>query len=238
MAYDFNTTSDTMILHDVRNILACMQINIDRLRATAAPSQERTLERLDRAMTRAEEFTRHHYRDLRTRKKKLLPVYLDTAVHDVVEQIPQFVTRRQTVITGVPEEQAISTCPVALNRILFNLCLNASNAMDQTGAGRIMIYTEDFGDRVTVFVSDNGPGLPDHVVNQLLPTLLGDRNANQRMGLGLPTAIALTNALGGQFCLRQTGPAGTTFALDLPRQNRAVNMGRSGSPSRSQSNGL
>ena len=63
-------------------------------------------------------------------------------------------------------------------------------------------------------VADEGPGLPELLVAKLFTPC---RSTKGSSGLGLAISKQLANQLGGQLTLKKTGPAGSVFALELPR---------------------
>lgn len=104
-----------------------------------------------------------------------------------------------------------------LKQILTNLLLNAAEALGGKGritlasalwaAGRTQQYVE-------LSVSDNGPGLPQHVLANLyqpVKTAKGGEHA----GLGLSIVAALVEELGGMLQCN-SGDTGTQFKILLP----------------------
>lgn len=103
-----------------------------------------------------------------------------------------------------------------LFRILFNLVLNAANAVAQHGGSWIEVSVMQVSDRVYFDICDDGPGLPEHVLAFLYPNL-GQPAAPRtgRIGTGLVTAASLASVLGGQLRLTKSTASGTAFCLSL-----------------------
>ncbi|QDU73676.1 Autoinducer 2 sensor kinase/phosphatase LuxQ [Bremerella volcania] len=108
--------------------------------------------------------------------------------------------------------------PVRLRQILINLLGNAIKFTDQ---GRIKCEADyDYSQqRLTIRVTDTGPGIPPEVVSRIFspfnqgPTSL----EKKRMGIGLGLSISreLATKMGGFLRLQETSSDGSTFVMEL-----------------------
>ncbi|MEO1029546.1 MAG: ATP-binding protein, partial [Pseudomonadota bacterium] len=103
-------------------------------------------------------------------------------------------------------------------RMVFNLVRNAATAIADS-EGRIRLDIDANDHVLNIHISDTGPGIPEHVLDRLFPTMMEVRKYSGRVGLGLPTTAQAAAALGGQLILRQTSKNGTHFQLQLPYQH-------------------
>ncbi|MEO1613354.1 MAG: ATP-binding protein [Pseudomonadota bacterium] len=105
----------------------------------------------------------------------------------------------------------------ALTRILFNLALNAVDAMARRGGSRLTLSARPTSSRsIDIAVEDDGPGLPPHVISHLFA---GGEEAppwRGRVGTGLVASARLAGEMGGALVLAKTGIAGSRFILRLP----------------------
>ena len=101
-----------------------------------------------------------------------------------------------------------------LERILWNLVTNASEALSPKG-GSVTIRTRVSPDEGPVlFVIDDGPGMERDVLERVMePFFTTKENGN---GLGLSICRALAWQSGGQLHLRSSPGAGTEAVLVLP----------------------
>lgn len=99
----------------------------------------------------------------------------------------------------------------ALKGALLNLVTNA----DQAGNGRaeILLHGHRFGDLVHLCVTDDGPGIAEHVRKKLFEPFFTTRP--QGTGLGLPVVKAVAAAHGGDVHV-STSNRGTCFTIQLP----------------------
>jgi PAS domain S-box-containing protein len=114
-----------------------------------------------------------------------------------------------------PEVQADGT---RLQQVLDNLI---SNAVKFTGAGgRVGVRASHDGQEWRIDITDSGIGIPPGEVDHLFDRFFRASNARQAAvpgtGLGLPTAKAITELLGGRIEVASTVGAGTTFTVYLP----------------------
>lgn len=106
---------------------------------------------------------------------------------------------------------------IALDRILYNLILNAAEAMQ--GNGRIIITVErpaSGEDFVHLRVTDNGPGIPRPEMVRIFQPGISSKTADgQPHGYGLAIVRELTEAAGGEVDVWSGIGAGTSFAVKL-----------------------
>ena len=110
-----------------------------------------------------------------------------------------------------------------LLQILFNL---VGNAIKFTSEGRVLVEASPLAagpggaPRVLFTVSDTGIGIADANLEYILePFSQADGSYSrsfQGAGLGLTIARKLTGLLGGEMCIDNSGPEGTSISLSLP----------------------
>ncbi|MFN8098925.1 MAG: HAMP domain-containing sensor histidine kinase [Dermatophilaceae bacterium] len=111
----------------------------------------------------------------------------------------------------VPGDQA------RLHQVIANLL---ANARTHTPAGtRVVTSLHQQGDRVTLAVTDDGPGIPEALQRNVFERFVRGDEARTRTsgstGLGLSIVSAVATAHGGRVGLR-SHPGETTFLVELP----------------------
>ncbi len=107
----------------------------------------------------------------------------------------------------VPEDLRLSIDAVALERILYNLIVNAAKYTTQNA--RVTIGTEGG----TLFIRDNGPGIAD-VEKMFMRRVRGEKTAGG-FGLGLGIVRRLSDACGIDLQVASRPGEGTTLFFDL-----------------------
>ena len=99
-----------------------------------------------------------------------------------------------------------------VRQIVLNLCRNAADA---AGAqGRVRLTARAAGGEVVLSVSDTGPGIPPAMRDRVFEPFFTTK-ANGT-GLGLSTARAIAQSLGGELELEAAAERGACFTLRLP----------------------
>jgi signal transduction histidine kinase len=103
--------------------------------------------------------------------------------------------------------------PVQIGQVLFNLLLNAVQAMDG-GGGTLTVRSRRAGDTVCLDVADTGPGVPAGFEEKVFEALFTTKARGIGLGLAVSRSLAETN--GGRLTLASRPGAGATFTLTLP----------------------
>jgi len=106
-----------------------------------------------------------------------------------------------------------------LRQVFYNLLINALDA--QPGGGRIVVTVASLSDRdvpskpsVEVRVEDDGPGLPDHLHNDIFDPFVSTKESG--MGLGLSISRRIIEDHGGTIRAETRSEAGAVFTVYLP----------------------
>lgn len=203
------------ISHDLRNILAGVQLLSDRLSSVDDPTVRRVSPRLLANVDRAIALCG---RTLQFGKaEEAAPQPRRFALHDLVEEIAVTLglAPEGTGIgwhNRVPPALCVQADPDQLYRVLLNLMRNAVQAMDM--AGDLEVTARPAGGGTIIEVSDTGPGLPETVKAHLFEPFRGGKAGGT--GLGLTIALELMRAHGGDLDLVRSDRQGTMFRLELP----------------------
>jgi len=106
-----------------------------------------------------------------------------------------------------------------IKQILWNLILNAAQAMNECG-GTVRIISGDDSDgsvdMVKLTVADDGPGIPEDIRKRMFDPFFSTKTDGT--GLGLPIVARIVDCLGGRIELESSGETGTVFLIYLPRE--------------------
>jgi len=146
------------------------------------------------------------------------PVDLAVLVQGVVElHGPSAEKKGLTLTAEVPEALVALADMRALEQVVVNL---VDNAVKYTGAGGVIVSAFAEGDDAVLTVADSGQGIePHHLVRIFERFYRVDPGRSREAGgtgLGLAIAKHLVQGMGGEITV-QSGAAGTTFRVRLPR---------------------
>ena len=115
---------------------------------------------------------------------------------------------------------AMCNCdPELTRRIVENL---VSNAMKHTEvAGRVRVVITGSWDKVSIAVSDEGPGVPVEKRKRIFERYnaegLRSTTGSESSGLGLAFCRLAAEAQGGTIRVEDATPRGSVFVVELPR---------------------
>jgi two-component system sensor histidine kinase PilS (NtrC family) len=205
------------IAHEVRNPLASLSGAVQLLKVDK--EEERLMAIVQREIGRINELVTRFMQSTRRTEFHAVPTDLEELVKEVVETFSQ--DQRYVELVEVQTMfQPIGPLPLDRERvrqILWNLLLNAAQAMPNGGS--IRISGEQVGNRVRMMVSDDGVGVDAKDVGRLFDPFYTTRVGGT--GLGLATVDRCAREHGGEVWIRSKPGQGTTFAVWLPVKQRA-----------------
>ncbi len=114
-----------------------------------------------------------------------------------------------------------------VQQLLLNLVVNARDAVGGRGRIRVTGRRDPFNDgrdAVTLAVEDDGPGLPDAMLETVLQPFFTTKGDGKGTGLGLSICQRVATEAGGSFALGRSGSLGglkaeAKFPLEAPGGN-------------------
>ncbi|GLQ30534.1 HAMP domain-containing sensor histidine kinase [Litoribrevibacter albus] len=104
-----------------------------------------------------------------------------------------------------------------LNQVWTNLIHNALQAMDNKGKLEIASYVESQQDKesIVVTITDNGPGIPEHLTHRVWESFFTTKPAGEGSGLGLGICKRIVEKHLGELSF-ESEPGKTQFIVRLP----------------------
>lgn len=123
------------------------------------------------------------------------------------------------VSTDVADDIVVSLDNAQMERVLLNLITNAIHAIRDSGKGdKIVLKGYKGNDLVIIEVSDNGPGIPQQVINRIFEPFFTTKKFEKGTGLGLSICYNIVKAHGGDISVKSVEGEGTAFVIELPYQ--------------------
>ncbi|MGB1222505.1 MAG: sensor histidine kinase, partial [Alcanivoracaceae bacterium] len=124
--------------------------------------------------------------------------------------------RIQVICEGDDDAPAIHGSETQLSQVFLNLIMNAAQAMEGRGAIHIRRHTVDGCCHVSV--RDDGPGIPDSVIESIFEPFFTTKPAGEGTGLGLAISQDIVRRHGGTISVSSIPGKGTTFSMVFPLQ--------------------
>jgi len=106
--------------------------------------------------------------------------------------------------------------PQQLNQVFLNLLVNAGHAIEEQGTIGIRSWRDK--DLVCIAVSDTGCGIPEANLSHLFEPFFTTKEVGKGTGLGLSISYDIIKKHGGTLLVDSQVGIGTTFTIQLPRQ--------------------
>jgi signal transduction histidine kinase/CheY-like chemotaxis protein len=108
--------------------------------------------------------------------------------------------------------------PYQLQQVVLNLLINAEQALLQDrGKGQVRIRTRLVeGSRISIEVSDDGPGIPREIVSRIFDPFFTTKPAGLGTGLGLSIVYGIVKQHDGEVTVENQPSGGARFVVELP----------------------
>lgn len=139
---------------------------------------------------------------------------------DEVVRLVQHEARARNVeihIGATDQSQDVSANRIEIEQVLFNLLLNAIEAIPAEGSGRRQVSIATVaveGGGVEIAVADSGAGFVEGVSDHLFDPFFSTKKDG--MGMGLSICRTIVEAHGGQLRATNNAIGGATFRITLP----------------------
>jgi len=228
------------IAHDFNNILTSvlgyLSLGQDRARALGDARLTRQLGQAEVAAQRARDlvaqmlaFARRQRSEPRTLR---LPELVRQSLQLLRPTLPASVVLDAIALDGAPgcPVPPVRADAVQIEQVLFNLCINARDAMEGSGAIRVQVAeTEGHGLHcsscgnsvgagrwVELGVADTGNGIPPEVRRRMFEPFFTTKEIGRGSGMGLAMVHGIVHEHGGHVIVDTTPGEGTTFRVLLP----------------------
>ena len=111
-------------------------------------------------------------------------------------------------------EVQISGSEPQLSQVFVNLVVNAAQAMK--GKGKIIIATRANRQHFSIKVTDNGPGIPPEVLDNVFEPFFTTKGVGEGTGLGLAISQDIIKRHQGSISVASKPGVGTAFLIQLP----------------------
>ena len=235
------------VAHDFNNLLTGILGYASLLKADALPDSEvaRGAEAIETTARRAAQLTGQLLAFARKGKRENVAVDM----HQTIADLTAFLTRALGERTALRLDLAAPACivrgdPGRLEQVLFNLAVNARDAMPDGGEFLIRTAVADVreGDRsvpaglktaryLVLSASDTGCGIPEDIRDRIFEPFFTTKDPGKSTGLGLALVYGVVSDHDGAVQVHSALGRGSTFEVYLPlAAGQAAAVGRPGAP--------
>ncbi len=146
-------------------------------------------------------------------------VKVDEIIRKAIESHQKSLQQRNIVadlvITGTLP--GVEGDPRLLSQVFANILVNAEQAISSVREkGTIRISLSQAGNNLLVALTDDGPGIPQEIVDQIYDPFFTTKRPGGGSGLGLTICLGVIKDHGGRIEVQTSEGAGATFRIFLP----------------------
>ena len=103
-----------------------------------------------------------------------------------------------------------------LIQVFTNMIINATQAMNGKGNITVRASKDKAKGKIYIEISDTGCGIPEENIPKIFDSFFTTKEEGKGTGLGLSTVHGIIEKHRGAIKVKETGPEGTTFLIELP----------------------
>jgi two-component system, cell cycle sensor histidine kinase and response regulator CckA len=220
------------VAHDFNNILVVIKLSTDMMLGQVTPENllTRSLLQVSHAADRAASLTKQMLAFSRRQVMQARVVNINSVVSDTLHMLRRIIGEDVQLVTKLAEHLSNTRLdPDQLSQIVFNLAVNARDAMPK--GGTLEIETADVeldevyakthppvqpGSYVVLSVSDSGSGIAKDDLPRIFEPFFTTKEMGKGTGLGLAIVYGIVKQSGGYIWVYSEPGLGTTFKLYFP----------------------
>ncbi len=221
------------IAHDFNNMLGVIIGNIEMLMDDAPPDSQayRTAEQVQKAAFRARDLVKQILTFSRKDKQKMASLHLGPLVKESLKMLRSTIPATVDILSSIDcPHDCVMADATQINQVLMNLCVNAEQAMTDTG-GSLEIGLENItleethiigfeevaaGNYAVLSVKDTGCGIPEDSIDKIFDPFFTTKEVDKGTGLGLSVVYGIVKNHKGAVTVESEPGRGTTFKVLLP----------------------
>ncbi len=208
------------VAHEINNPLGGILVYSYLLLEDLAPdrSERAQVEKIVREATRCKEIIQGLLEFSRHMPAKMTPLNINTVLEEVFSLVRDHLLFQNInlVQSFEPELPLVWGDKNKLEQVFINLLMNSGESMGGEGTLTVSTAAIKGGQQVRLSFADSGPGIPANIVSRLFDPFFTTKEVGQGVGLGLFISYGIIQKHMGRIYVESTGPAGTTFVIELP----------------------
>ncbi len=226
------------IAHDFNNMLTVILGHVEMALPSLAPSDpiHGAFLEIGQAAERSAELTRQLLAFSRQQIVAPKVLSLNNFVNETIQMVKRLIGPNITLIWNPAEDlKLVKIDPSQVHQIITNLCVNARDAISENGTitietGNHQVTPSKFegsmdlplGDYVRLSVRDDGCGMSPEICAHIFEPFYTTKEVNSGTGLGLAMVYGIVKQNDGSIRVSSRLGEGTTFQIDLPAYDGAM----------------
>jgi two-component system sensor histidine kinase PilS (NtrC family) len=207
--------------HEIRNPLASISGCVEALKDSLAleANDKKLFDLILKETNRLNDIINGLLEYVKPRKLKLEQIAIDELIDEVILLVKNSRKFKQDVIIkkeGHSLDLKIACDPQQIKQVIFNLVINAVEAVGEKGRIIIKQYNVPETDGIELEVSDNGSGIDKQQLESLFEPFSSGKD--QGVGLGLAIVNTIIKEHGGNVSVQSKSGKGTRFVIYLPKK--------------------
>lgn len=205
--------------HEFSNLLTPI-LGYSVIAMEKAGDDEELLDYLEKIYLAASKSKELVARFLRMSRRRTTRERIDLSPDELLENVEKVLSpSRPHNVKVITEYNCPDKCLYAheteIEQVMINLILNAFQAMKISG-GTLTISSSHNDEYVEIILADDGPGIPEEILQHIFEPFYTTKSEGSGTGLGLPIVHQIIEAHHGRIELDTKVGQGTTFRIILP----------------------
>ena len=220
------------VAHDFNNMLGVIlgHTELAMLKIDESDSLMQNLKLIHEAGKRSEKLTKQLLAFARRQSAQPIVLSLNPTLSGMLKMLGRLIGEDIRLVWNPGKNlKPIKIDPTQIDQILVNLCVNAQDAITQSGSVVISTEAKEFhraesfqnvdikaGSYTVLKVRDNGCGMEQDVVDKIFEPFFTTKSLGKGTGLGLATVYGIVKQNDGYIFVESAPQKGTTFTLLFP----------------------
>ncbi|NOY44998.1 MAG: PAS domain-containing protein [Deltaproteobacteria bacterium] len=205
------------VAHDFNNILGSMIPSLEMLKhRTQDPKALRYLKTVMNGADRAADLVRQLLMFSRAGEFQPQEIDLNQAVERALHLVEPSLGKVELRWRPHPDLERVRADPTQVQQVVFNLALNALDAMEDGGILTVETFPDPDTGQMTLAVEDTGPGIPEDQAERVFDPFFTTKDPGKGTGLGLAIVYGVAERHGGTVRLITPPAGGARFEVTFP----------------------
>lgn len=218
------------VAHDINNAISPVFMATNLMRRELPGETSDYIELIETSAKRCTDMARQLLTFVKGIEGERLLVQPKLLLEELEKLIKVTFPRNIAMRTSCPNDiEATLGDATQLQQVLFNLCINARDAMPDGGTLTLKVENADIaavstgtlaesipGSYIAWSVTDTGTGMSSEILDRIFEPFFSTKGPDKGTGLGLSTAIGIVKSHGGFLQVSSAPGDGSTFTVYLP----------------------